>query len=82
MTSECGSVGVGCSSQGSSVAIHSLRKCFQCGGCGCGSNFSAQRRRQLARTADHRTKPNGEEREREGIESRISSGSSVEPSSG
>ena len=33
------------------------------------------------RTADHRTKPNGEEREREGIESRISSGSSVEPSS-
>ena len=47
---ECGRVGVGCSNQGSSLAIHISWKCFQCGGWGLGSNLKEHRSRQLALT--------------------------------
>ena len=75
------SVGVGWSIQGSRVLIQRRKKWFQCGGLGLGSNLCEHRMRQLARTANHMTKPRGEERERAGIEDRISSASSVVPSS-
>ena len=72
---------MGCSIQDSRVFIHRRRKWFQCGGLGLGSNLCEHRMRQLAHTADHMTKPRVEERERASIEDRISSASSVVPSS-
>ena len=46
-------------------------------GWGLVSNLKEHRSCQLARTADHMTRPRGEDRERDGMVVMISSGSSV-----